>query len=212
MCRKNWIERYAKVGYDVSERSVYAELSPGTDFDPKQLESLKKKRRCDRRIQHTNIHADGHMDSCRYATESKTVRETVRQKHPSLCVQRQTCRQIFSSLSSLFQSRKWDVLSEWNHIYCCWFISTFQPFYFRFSHFNISLTAKLDKTLPAVYSTSIRALKHTIEYEAKSLKLRVRVKCFRMAFLLFSSWAAEFCAFFVLKCKTWAALTFSQFE
>lgn len=31
-----------KVGYDVSELNVYAELSPGTDFDPKQLESLKK--------------------------------------------------------------------------------------------------------------------------------------------------------------------------
>lgn len=42
MCRKNLIQQYVKVGYDVSERSVYAELSPGTDFDPKQLESLKK--------------------------------------------------------------------------------------------------------------------------------------------------------------------------
>lgn len=31
-----------KVGYDVSELHVYAELSPRTDFDPKQLESLKK--------------------------------------------------------------------------------------------------------------------------------------------------------------------------
>lgn len=45
MCRKNWIEQYAKVGSDVSERSVYAELSPGMDFDPKQLESLKKKKK-----------------------------------------------------------------------------------------------------------------------------------------------------------------------
>lgn len=45
MSQKNWIEQYAKVGSDVFERSVYAELSPGMDFDPKQLESLKKKRK-----------------------------------------------------------------------------------------------------------------------------------------------------------------------
>ncbi len=42
MCLKNWIQQYVKVGYDVSELHVYAELSPRTDFDPKQLESLKK--------------------------------------------------------------------------------------------------------------------------------------------------------------------------
>lgn len=43
MCLKNWIQQYVKVGYDVSELGVYAELSPGTDFDPKQLESLKRR-------------------------------------------------------------------------------------------------------------------------------------------------------------------------
>lgn len=58
MCLKNWIQQYVKVGYDVSELNVYAELSPGTDFDPKQLESLK--RRCDRRIQHTT-HTHTHI-------------------------------------------------------------------------------------------------------------------------------------------------------
>lgn len=42
MCLKNWIQQYVKVGYDVSELSVYAKLSPGTDFDPKQLGSLKR--------------------------------------------------------------------------------------------------------------------------------------------------------------------------
>lgn len=43
MCLKNWNSAVCEgVGYDVSELNVYAELSPGTDFDPKQLESLKK--------------------------------------------------------------------------------------------------------------------------------------------------------------------------
>ena len=40
--KKKKVQRYVKEGYDVSELNVYAELSPGTDFDPKQLESLKK--------------------------------------------------------------------------------------------------------------------------------------------------------------------------
>lgn len=55
MCLKNWIEQYVKVGYD-PEPNVYAELSLGTDFDPKQLESLKRTR--DGRIQHTYTRAD----------------------------------------------------------------------------------------------------------------------------------------------------------
>lgn len=57
------------VGYDVSELNVYAELSPRTDFDPKQLESLK--RRCDRRIQHTCIHTYRHSHVNAYCHTTK---------------------------------------------------------------------------------------------------------------------------------------------
>lgn len=40
--RMKSVKQNVKVGCDVSELSVYDELSPGRHFDPKQLESLKK--------------------------------------------------------------------------------------------------------------------------------------------------------------------------
>lgn len=58
-----------KVGYDVFELSVSAELSPGTDFDPKQLESLK--RRCCRRIQHMHTHTYVHSHINAYGHTTK---------------------------------------------------------------------------------------------------------------------------------------------
>lgn len=66
MCLRNRIQKYVKV---VSELRVYAELSPGTDFDPKQLGSLK--RRCDKRIQHTHAHSYIHrrMNASQHTTK-----------------------------------------------------------------------------------------------------------------------------------------------
>lgn len=113
-----------KVGYDVSEPNVDAELSPGTDFDPKQFESLK--RRCDRRIQHTHIYTYKHTHIYTYfhtqrhecipahnkrrdaLLELKTAQKPVCQRHPSLSLQRHAGTQIFSTLLSLFQRRKSD--------------------------------------------------------------------------------------------------------
>lgn len=95
-----------KVDYDVSELNVYAELSPGTDFDPKQLESLK--RRCDRRIQHTHTHIHTQPHECIPAHNKsgggdalfqlKTAQKPVCERHTSLSLQRQTSEQIFRTV------------------------------------------------------------------------------------------------------------------
>lgn len=92
-----------KVGYDVSELCVYAELSPGTDFDPKQLESLK--RRCDRRIQHSHVRTHTHKHKY-----TATLMHTITQQKQDALLELHQLRKQFvkGKPASVFKARPGD--------------------------------------------------------------------------------------------------------
>lgn len=82
---------------------VYAELSPGTDFDPKQLESLK--RRCDRRIQHSHVRTHTHKH-----TYTATLMHTITQQKQDALLELHQLRKQFvkGKPASVFKARPGD--------------------------------------------------------------------------------------------------------